>query len=62
MATGTRSLPTDSSVPYFQPIERGHSQRVDLVTDIHQKLYLQEVYKHHLVLVIYHWVVLIILI
>ena len=23
MATGTRSLPTDSSVPYFQPIERG---------------------------------------
>ena len=24
MATSTRSLPTDSSVPYFQPIERGH--------------------------------------
>ena len=24
MATGTRSLPTDSTVPYFQPIERGH--------------------------------------
>ena len=24
MATGTRSLPTDSHVPYFQPIERGH--------------------------------------
>ena len=24
MATGTRSLPTDSPVPYFQPIERGH--------------------------------------
>ena len=23
MATGTRSLPTDSPVPYFQPIERG---------------------------------------
>ena len=22
MATGTRSLPTDSPVPYFQPIER----------------------------------------
>ena len=21
---GTRSLPTDSPVPYFQPIERGH--------------------------------------
>ena len=24
MATGTRSLPTDSPVPYFQPMERGH--------------------------------------
>ena len=24
MATGTRSLPTDSPVPYFQPVERGH--------------------------------------
>ena len=24
MATGTRSLPTDSPVPYFQLIERGH--------------------------------------
>ena len=24
MATGTWSLPTDSSIPYFQPIERGY--------------------------------------
>ena len=24
MATGTRSLPTNSPFPYFQPIERGH--------------------------------------
>ena len=24
MAMGTRSLPTDSPVPYFKPIERGH--------------------------------------
>ena len=24
MATGTRSLPTDSPVPYFHPLERGH--------------------------------------
>ena len=24
MATGTRSLPTDSPAPYFQPIERGY--------------------------------------
>ena len=23
MATGTRSLPTDSPVPYYQPFERG---------------------------------------
>ena len=24
MATGSRSLPTDSAIPYFQPIERGY--------------------------------------
>ena len=24
MATGIRSLPTDSPVPYFQQLERGH--------------------------------------
>ena len=24
MATGTRSLPTDPPIPYFQPIERGY--------------------------------------
>ena len=24
MAAGTRSLPTDSPIPYFQPIERGY--------------------------------------
>ena len=24
MAAGTRSFPTDSPVPYFQPLERGH--------------------------------------
>ena len=24
MATGTRSLPTDSPIPYFQPVERGY--------------------------------------
>ena len=43
MATGTRSLPTDSPVPYFQPIERGqvlegghsdHSQRVVFLADM----------------------------
>ena len=27
MATGTRSLPTDSSVQYFQPIERGYMSK-----------------------------------
>ena len=30
MATGTRSLPTDSPVPYFQPIERGYMSEGDL--------------------------------
>ena len=34
-------------------------KRVDLVTDIHQKLYMWEVYKCHLEMVIYHLVVLI---
>ena len=24
MAAGTRSLPNDSSIPYIQPLERGH--------------------------------------
>ena len=24
MATGTRSLPTDSPIPYYQPFERGY--------------------------------------
>ena len=33
MATGTRSLPTDSPVPYFQPIERGHVSE-DVPSDI----------------------------
>ena len=27
MATGTRSLPTDSPIPYFQPIERGYMSK-----------------------------------
>ena len=47
MATGTRSLPTDSPVPYFQPIERGHmsegglsdsSQRVVFLGDMQTSL------------------------
>ena len=33
MATGTRSLPTDSPVPYFQPIERGHMSEGGLSED-----------------------------
>ena len=57
MATGTRSLPTDFPVPYFQPIERGHMSEGGLVTEIHQKLYLWEVYKCHPMMVMYHWVV-----
>ena len=27
MAAGTRSLPTDSPIPYFQPIERGYMSK-----------------------------------
>ena len=27
MAVGTRSLPTDSRIPYFQPIERGYMSK-----------------------------------
>ena len=33
MATGTRSLPTDSPVPYLQPLERGHVSE-DVPSDI----------------------------
>ena len=33
MATSTRSLPTDSPVPYFQPIERGHMSE-DRLSDL----------------------------
>ena len=33
MATGTRSLPTDSPIPYFHPIERGHISE-DVPSDI----------------------------
>ena len=32
MAPGTRSLPTDSPVPYFQSLEREHVPEVYLVT------------------------------
>ena len=37
MATGTRSLPSDSPVPYFQPIERGHVSEGGL-SDISQRV------------------------
>ena len=57
MATGTRSLPTDSPVPYFQPIERGHMSEGGLSDRNHQKLYLWEVHKCHPGMVMYHWVV-----
>ena len=43
MATGTRSLPTNSLVPYFQPIERGHMSEGRLSAWIHKKLCLLEV-------------------
>ena len=47
MATGTRSLPTDSAVPFFQPIERGHMSEGDIVIWIHKKLCLLGVYEYH---------------
>ena len=57
MATGTRSLPTDSSVPYFQPIERGHMSEGGL-SDNSQRVAFWEVYKHPPTLLMYHQVVL----
>ena len=47
MATGTRSLPTDSPVPYFQPLERGHVSE-SVPSDIgSQKVHFMEVCKYH---------------
>ena len=45
MATGTRSLPTDSPVPYFQPIERGHMSEGGLSDIDSQGAVFWEVYK-----------------
>ena len=59
MATGTRSLPTDSPVPYFQPIERGHMSEGGLSDRNSPEAIYMEVYKHHLMMVLYHQVVLI---
>ena len=36
MATSTRSLPTESPVPYFQPIEKGHMSEGEL-SDIYSQ-------------------------
>ena len=44
MVTGTRSLPTDSPIPYFQPIERGHMSEGGLSDRYSPKLYLWELY------------------
>ena len=45
MATGTRSLPTNSPVPYFQPIERGHMSEGRL-SDLgsHEGMYISPYY------------------
>ena len=58
MATGTRSLPTDSPVPYFQPIERGHMSEGGLSDIDSQGVVFLGVYKCHPTLLIYHRVVL----
>ena len=47
MATGTRSLPTDSPVLYFQPIERGHVSEGGLGDIDSQRVCFKEVYKCH---------------
>ena len=39
MATGTRSLHTDSPVPYFQPIERGHMSEGRLSDLVCRRIY-----------------------
>ena len=47
MATGTRSLPTDSPVTYFQPIERGHMSEGGLSDIDSQGAMFWEIYKCH---------------
>ena len=47
MATGTRSLPTDSPVPYFQSMERGHMSEGRLSDMDSQEAVLLGVYKYH---------------
>ena len=42
MATGTRSLPTDSPVPYFQPIERGHMSEGGLSDNSQRVVFLRD--------------------
>ena len=47
MATGSRSLPTDSPVPYFQPLEREHvSEGVPSDIGLPEGHFV-EVYKYH---------------
>ena len=58
MATGTRSLPTDSPVPYFQPIERGHMSEGGLKRHRLTELCFQGMYRCHPTLPMYHQVVL----
>ena len=46
MATGTRSLPTNSLSHIFNLLKEDMCQRVDLVVWVHKKLHLQEVYTY----------------
>ena len=50
----------DSPVPYFQPIERGHMSEGGLSDRYSPKaISVANIQMHHLMMVIYHWVVLI---
>ena len=58
MATGTRSLPTDSPVPYFQPIERGHMLEGGLSDHSQRVVFLGDMQMSPHALLMYHQVVL----
>ena len=58
MATGTRSLPTDSLVPYFQPIGRGHMSEGGLSDNSQRVVFLGGIRMSHCMLLMYHQVVL----
>ena len=51
MATGPRSLPTNSLVPYFQPIDRGYMSESGLSDRYSLRVAIVKVYADHLAIV-----------